>query len=142
MNTQTGTTELTLTVWRDSVQGGDDMDAPHEAKIAIRRDESLGSVISRVIADNFLASVGGGAATWIAESGMRPVAVVAQQWAKPRFLVTPEQSVCSVVGGDCRCHLIFRYWCQADPDRVFECLQQGRPLPEKTRIPVPTEEDM
>jgi hypothetical protein len=141
MNTGTNTVELTLTVWRDSVQGGDDVDAPHETKIGIRRDESLGSVIGRVVAGNFLACVGGGAATWIAESGTRPLAVVAQQWAQPRFLVTPEQTVCSIVGGDCRCHLNFRYWCQADPDRVFECLQDGKPLPEKTRIPVPTEEE-
>jgi hypothetical protein len=141
MTAQNATTDLTLTVWRDSVQGGDDMDAPHEAKFTIQRDESLSSVIDRVRSGSFLACVGGGAATWIAESGSRPLAVVAQQWSQPRFLVTPEQSVCSVLGGDCRCHLNFRYWCQADPERVFECLQQGKPLPEKVRIPVPTEEE-
>jgi len=113
------------------VHAGDDIDAPHEIRLPITDDESLESVISRVVSTNYLASISGGKATWIVESGSRPLAVVAQQWPMARLLVGADYGLAALLNSNTACHLNFRYWCQVDPDQVFECLQHGRPLPNR-----------
>jgi len=115
------------------VHPGDDCDAPHEITITISNDESLESVIRRVGSSGYLARISGGKATWIVESGSRALAVVAQQWPVARFLVAADHRVLSVLSPDASCDLNFIYWCQADPDDVFDCLNQGKPLPDKYR---------
>jgi hypothetical protein len=127
------TSVRSLTIWRDSVHPGDDFDAPHETSLPISTGETIESVVTRVASSSYLASIHGGEATWIVYSGRHPLAVVAQQWQAPRFLAAPEQSITSVISQDDECHLEFRYWCQADPDLVFECLQHNKPLPSKNR---------
>ena len=120
-----------LIIWRESVAAGDDADAPHELKLPVHKDESIQSVITRIVSANYLASISGGRATWIVETGSRPLAVVAQQWPRARFLVEPEQDVTSAVNRSGGCHLYFKYWCQADPNLVYECLRDGKPLPSR-----------
>jgi hypothetical protein len=119
---------LSLTVWRDRVCAGDDCDAPHELNISVPRDVSARQVAERF--GGYLPSIQGGKATWILE-GRRPLAVFAQQWSEPQFLVAPELLFVSLVDLDATPHLQFRYWCQVDPERVFHCLRQGRPLPNR-----------
>lgn len=132
MNTERDTEQQVLIIWRDSVHPGDDIDAPHEIRFPISGGESLESVISRLVSANYLARIAGGKATWIVYAGARPLAVVAQQWPAVRFLVAADRSVTSLLNSkSTECHLEFRYWCQADPDEVFECLQHGKALPNK-----------
>ena len=118
-----------LVVWRDSVAMGDDIDAPHELRLPAAPDATVGDVVKRLLAANYLASVMGGA-TWIVE-GERPLAVLAQRWKKARFLVPLETPVWTAARADGAPHLDVRYWCQVDAGRVFDALRSGQPLPDR-----------
>ena len=120
---------LLLSVWRDSVCLADDCDAPHELILSLPSDASLDYVADQILRRSYLASIAGGRATWILEA-QRPLAVFAQQWSQPRFLLSPDVRLASIVDLAATPHLRFRYWCQVDPDIVFDCLQQGQPLPD------------
>lgn len=60
----------------------------------------------------------------------RPLAVVAQQWDAPRFLVDASRPISSFAADGRGVSLMFRYWKQHDPDHVYEELAAGR-LPER-----------
>ncbi len=113
-------------VWRDSVCAGDDCDAPHEWKLDAPGNMTLRAFLDACLARRYLASISGGEATWVLES-TRPLAVLAQQWAGPRFLAAPESPLLSLVDPAANPHLNFRYRRQADPDQVFESLSRGGP---------------
>ena len=51
--------------------------------------------------------------------------------AEPRLLVDAEAAVGRHISGGEPPDLQLRYWCQADPDRVFESLRDGTPLPDR-----------
>ena len=120
---------LELTVDRDSVCAGDDIES-HQQSFLIRQDYTLAQTLAAVLKSKYLPQVAGGCATWIVESD-RPLAVVAQQWPSPEFLVSPEsRSIDCTAPKPCR-SLFFRYWCQADPTVVVNCLKVGRSLPDK-----------
>jgi hypothetical protein len=121
-----------LIVWRDSVAAGDDADAPHEWILPVSPDATVSDVVERVlrVSPRYLASIGGGRATWILETG-RPIAVVAQQWEEPRYLVPASVPVWSVVSPASRPHLQARYWCQVEPELVVDALRSGAPLPDR-----------
>src|SRR5882724_1760581 len=121
---------LSLTVWRDSVCADDDCDAPHELSISVPCDASVSQVSERLSGRADLPRIEGGEATWILE-GRSPFAVFAQQWSEPRVLVAPESPFVSLDDLDATPHLQFRYWCQVDPERVFDCFRQGQQLPDK-----------
>src|SRR5262249_7279956 len=120
---------VSLVVQRDSVCAGDDCDAPHELKLSVG-DNTLRDVVRELLGKGYLASIAGGRATWILEAS-RPLAVLAQQWEQPRFLVDPEAAIGKYISRDRPPDLRLRYWCQVDPDKVFECLRDGRPLPDR-----------
>ncbi len=119
-----------LTIWRDSVCMGDDADAPHELKLPTNELESIRSVLKRLLDSGYLAQIGGGKATWIFQANSRPLAVVAQQWPHPRFVVSPYQRAAAFRLGAAP-NFDFLYWCQADPETVWECLRAGKPLPDR-----------
>jgi len=116
-------------IWRDSVCAGDDCNAPHE--LAWPNPEvPLGQLAAELICRHYLASIAGGQATWILH-GLRPLAVLAQQWSEPRFLVDASTPVSAYLKRETPPHLNLEYRCQVDPDAVFNCLREGRPLPSK-----------
>jgi hypothetical protein len=122
-----------LVVWRDSVCAGDDCDAPHEMRMPVR-GESLRTITARLLEAHYPASISGGRATWIlqpSENSDRSLAVIAQQWPEPRFLVLADEDVFAYVRQDSKPHLYLRYWCQVDPEWVFTCLLRGEPLPDR-----------
>jgi hypothetical protein len=121
---------ITLRVERDSVCAGDDADAPHEKHFRLSADATLADTISVIIGEKYLASIAGGMATWIVESN-KSLAVVAQQWDSPRFLVDWTTPIVECVPVDASKRRFFRYWCQVDPTTVVDCLQAGRSLPSK-----------
>lgn len=119
-----------LTIWRDSVAAGDDADAPHEWRIAADPDATVDRVVRTILSARYLATIAGGEATWIVE-GTRPLAVVAQQWTEPSFLVDPLTPIHAVVRASGVPHLEVRYWTQVAPERVVEALRDGTPLPDR-----------
>jgi hypothetical protein len=121
---------MSVVIWRDSVAAGDDADAPHEWAVPVPSDAPVTAVVDEILRARYLASIAGGRATWIVE-GERPVAVLAQQWDAPRWLVTPDMSVDAVRRRTGRPDLQVRYWCQVDPERVYACLLAGEPLPDR-----------
>jgi hypothetical protein len=122
---------LDLVVWRDSVAAGDDADAPHEWLLRVESDASVADVVQQIATARYLASISGGEATWIIQ-GDQPLAVVAQQWTEPRFVVDSEMPIRDVLNPSARPHVQARYWCQVSPDRVLDCLRTGQPLPDKS----------
>jgi hypothetical protein len=119
-----------VTLWRDSVAMGDDMDAPHEWILSLPANAPIAEVVEQIERKKYLPQIAGGQASWILE-GDQPLAVIAQQWKEPRWLVgqgVPVEQVYRKAGDP---HLNLRYWCQADPEEVFEALQSGKTLPSR-----------
>jgi hypothetical protein len=116
-----------VTVDRMSVAAGDDA-VPHARHIDVPSDRRLSELVSDLVEQHYLASIAGGRATWILMAGRRPLAVLAQQWSEPRYLVDPALPISSfgTAGG---VSLMFRYWLQHDPDHVFAELVAGREPP-------------
>ncbi|MEV4758931.1 hypothetical protein AB0J86_28080 [Micromonospora sp. NPDC049559] len=113
---------MIINVDRGSVAAGDDA-LPHAQTIELSPETALADVVAHLRDRHFLAVIAGGKATWILVAD-RPLAVVAQQWEQPRFLVDPSRPIGSfAVEG--RVALMFRYWKQHDPDHVFEELAAG-----------------
>jgi hypothetical protein len=117
-------------VWRESVAMGDDAYAPHEIKIKVEDDESIESTLEKILATHYLPSIHGGKATWIFV-GKNPVAVIAQQWSKPYYLVESNSRTEDLIAFQKDCQLEFIYWCQVEPEEVVASLEQGRPLPDR-----------
>jgi hypothetical protein len=123
-------TRSELVIWRDSVAAGDDADAPHEWILALDANATVDQVVRTIVGARYLASISTGEATWIVE-GARPIAVVAQQWTEPRYLVDPDMPIHELAKSSGKPHVQLRYWIQVSPDRVFDALRAGRPLPDR-----------
>jgi hypothetical protein len=115
---------MMVSVDRSSVAMGDDA-LPHAQTIDVQAGTPLADVITYLLETHFLALIAGGEATWILVAD-RPLAVVAQQWDEPRFLVDSSRPISSFSAGGRGVSLMFRYWRQHDPDQVFEELAAGR----------------
>ncbi|MEN8652070.1 hypothetical protein ABCR94_15995 [Streptomyces sp. 21So2-11] len=117
---------MKLLLTRESVSMGDDVNAPHERQEEFPDALAIGEVIATVVADGYLPRIAGGCATWVlTTSGTVSLAVVAQQWEKPRLLATghgPLVSLADPDRGEVRWH--FRYFTQEDPDAVYRRLSE------------------
>ena len=121
---------MSVIIWRDSVAMGDDIDAPHEWAVPLPADATVANLVTKILRKGYLARIAGGLATWIVE-GRQPVAVLAQQWREPRWLVDSDMPVTALCRGAGRANFEIRYWCQVDPERVYACLREGEPLPDR-----------
>ncbi len=130
MNAQQKTRSKSIIVRRDSVAAGDDVFAPHAQKINVERDESLEFTLEKILATHYLPSILGGKATWIVV-GKNPLAVTAQQWSKPHFLVEPVTRTQDLIDFTNEWQLEFRYWCQVEPNEVVASIKQEKRLPDK-----------
>lgn len=106
---------MEINVDRGSVAAGDDVDA-HLTVFDLPDDVSLAEAVARIVGSRFLASIMGGKATWVLEGG-QPLAVVAQEWSEPRWLVDASLPV-RAYGSS----LFFRYLAQRDPAQVWRDL--------------------
>jgi hypothetical protein len=127
-------TTITVHIDRDSVHAGDDIDS-HAVALSVPSSTKIGEFLRLVRDTGFLPSIAGGEATWLVEhADSRPayVAVLAQQSLDPKVTLAAGTTVADLAPtGAPRLH--FRYWCQADPDVVFDCVRSGSPLPDKYR---------
>ncbi|MEO3754146.1 hypothetical protein ABGB06_26430 [Streptomyces sp. B6B3] len=113
---------------RGSVAMGDDS-RPHDETLDLPPETPLADVVGHILGRPFLATIASGKATWILVTGRRPLAVVAQQWDHPRFLVDPSLPIRTWDDEGRGVALMFRYWKQHDPDHVFDELAAGREPP-------------
>ena len=115
---------------RDSVCAGDDIES-HDRPCTAPLYASVPELIRLARNACGFPSISGGKATWIVKAGGsdgKPIAVVAQQWKEPRLLVPGTTNVQSTFG-EHKLILFFRYWCQANPNTVFNALLSDSPLP-------------
>jgi hypothetical protein len=119
-----------IIIWRDSVAAGDDVFAPHEIKIKVENTETIESTLEKILATHYLPSIQGGKATWII-FGKNPVAIIAQQWSKPHYLVAPVTHTKDLIEFTDDHQLEFIYWCQVEPNEVVASIKLGKPLPDK-----------
>jgi hypothetical protein len=129
-------TSVDLVIDRDSVCAGDDCQS-HEVRLSVPAETPLHDVIELAQRACPLARIAGGQATWLVDTqgcGEACIGVVAQQWATPKLMLDPATPVREVwrppSGGLARLH--FRYWCQVDPEAVFEALKSGAELPPRS----------
>ncbi|HPA70821.1 MAG TPA: hypothetical protein PKY31_01040 [Spirochaetota bacterium] len=113
-----------ITVTRDSVCAADDVDAPHVKTVSIGDDWSIEEILSRII-PSYLPLISGGKATWSVAAD-NPIAVMAQEWGKPRLLCLPEYPFHDTPGFVKITSLHFNYHAQDDPDTVFRVLRRYR----------------
>ncbi|MEO7254950.1 MAG: hypothetical protein ABIZ64_12035 [Casimicrobium sp.] len=119
--------DLSIHVDRDSVAAGDDT-VSHAATAAMRNDSTVMELVAAALRVCPLANISGDKATWLIDVDTTCIGVIAQQWPRPRFIIAEHTSVTDVFAGK-NMTLHFRYWCQADPDAVFEAVRLGQPLP-------------
>lgn len=123
------TVVIQITADRDSVCAGDDGDS-HQATFSIAASSNLLEVLAAAWRVCPLAGIVGGKATWLLDvaSSENCIGVMAQQWHQPRLLIHPETSAIDLFKGK-EPSLYFRYWCQSNPDAVFESIQTNATLP-------------
>jgi hypothetical protein len=111
-----------MRIERSGVHASDD--APSK-QIEVHSRATLREIVASAVANGYLPSISGGKATWVVESrGGLPIAVCAQQWAEPLFLVPAETGANAHFRGAAP-GLNFRYRCQEDPDAVaFELISR------------------
>jgi hypothetical protein len=123
---------VTLKVDRDSVHAGDDMSS-HQISIDIDENMNMEELLNLASKKCVLPTIYGGKATWFAYLESEPkifLGVLAQQWKSPKFLVNSTTTVEEICTKE-PAKLIFRYWCQADPELVFKALINNTELPSR-----------
>jgi hypothetical protein len=119
-----------ISLWRDSVAAGDDVDAPHETTIKVEAAATIGDLCILMSTLNYLPTIAGGRATWIL-NGKSPIAVFAQQWVLPKLVVAGDRPIGDFIHKAGSPQLNLHYWCQVDPELVHRNLSLGLPLPDR-----------
>ena len=122
---------IELEVDRDSVCAGDDCQS-HMALLSVSAETALIEVLKLAQKACSLAVIAGGNATWLIDTlgyGKGCVGVVAQQWAAPKLITEQNISAGQIWNG--KGTLFFRYWCQSNPNAVFEAIKSGGELPSR-----------
>lgn len=120
-------TSLRINIDRDSVCAGDSSD-PHGAVIDLAGDSTVAQLLQAAWKACPLASISGGQATWLIDAGGVCIGVAAQQWSSPKLLVPANCAAAGLFAGR-PATLHFRYWCQANPDEVYEAVRSASALP-------------
>jgi hypothetical protein len=107
---------------RDSVCAADDLTAPNAMYLSVATTTSLSDAMNLINDMDYLPRIAGGKATWVAMTN-RPLAVIAQEWAEPRFLVGFETPLGDLVAKDGI--IFFRYFEQNPPEDVFRAHCSG-----------------
>lgn len=112
---------------RSSVAYGDDTWAPHTWAFDVDTLTMWGELAEIAINARYLAAISGGRASWVMQNtGGRALAVFAQQWSVPRWMVDPATYVIQTPDAydDARerAQLHFDYRKQIDPDALFQSL--------------------
>lgn len=123
--------QLTVHLNRDSVHAGDDL-VSHSSTIDCDSEFSIAELIQKV-KQTYLPGIAGGEATWIVScsgNGPSPLGVVAQQWSQPKLRVPPETPISQALGTS-RPSITFEYWCQKNPQLIFDRIAAEEEPPPK-----------
>jgi hypothetical protein len=120
---------LVIGIDRDSVHAGDDL-VSHKASIRLDPTLTLRTLFDAIQGMGYLPAISGGKATWIICSSGKHIGVLAQQWPEPKLTI-PTESILSQYFADSEPRLLFKYWCQADPDSVFSQINAGYEPPSR-----------
>ena len=118
---------MVISMDRDSVHAGDDGHS-HKTSITIEATATLRALLEKVQTTGYLPGISGGQATWIICRPDKPIGVLAQQWPEPKLTVPAETMVGEYFAGT-EPRVLFKYWCQKDPDQVFSHIKNGNEPP-------------
>ena len=93
--------------------------APHLKKWPASLATSVERVMQTLKDDYIPRNIQGGKATWVVTSNETPLAIVAQQWRRPK-VIDKNVTVESLRDEDGNLTLHVGYRCQEDPERVFK----------------------
>tara|TARA_B100001093_G_scaffold511843_1_gene580613 strand:+ start:959 stop:1333 length:375 start_codon:yes stop_codon:yes gene_type:complete len=120
---------MKIRINRDSVCAGDDV-ISHNIEWNLKESMTLSEFLDIQNEIYPLARIAGGRATWILK-GQDILAVLAQQWAKPKFVANESTLIKENlnVSDKYRGELHFHYWVQTDPIKVYEEIINTGDLP-------------
>jgi len=110
---------MRVTVGRDEVHWGDNA---LNWELQVEDDATIYDVLFAMHKANYLPGISGGQACWVVE-GVKPVAVIAQQWMIPKWLVSPNLPVSALRNPEGRTDFTVEYLTQADPEEVYARLR-------------------
>lgn len=110
----------TILVTRDSVAAGDDADAPHSMVVDIVFNDTLETILKRILETGYLPKIYGGKATWRVAYN-QPLAVIAQEWDVPKQIYSTGQLTLQAID-----KLHFNYHAQDNPETVLRILSRFR----------------
>ncbi|MET8545448.1 hypothetical protein ABZW03_33145 [Kitasatospora sp. NPDC004799] len=118
---------MRILLTRDSVAAGDDADAPHAETVTLPDGLDAPAALTALgLPRPRLPLIGGGRATWVLRGGDgTPLAVLAQQWPRPRPLPAALGPLDRLAGADGAVRLHVEYRRQLDPDAEYERLLHG-----------------
>jgi hypothetical protein len=114
---------MIIRITRDSVCAGDDVDPDaNSRKLVVRGELTIEQLVTEVVNAADLPRIEGGRATWCISSNV-PLAVVAQQWARPELVnfIQPKIAEVDVSNADIWVHI--SYFAQEDPEVVCKILR-------------------
>ncbi len=114
---------MKLIATRSSVCAGDDIILPHIRCFTIQNNFTLEDIAYAIKKSDFLPKIKGGNATWGVSSRI-PIAVIAQQWDKPKMIEPLEftKNQLDISGNEIRVHVT--YYAQTGPDNVVDELER------------------
>ena len=118
--------KIIIKVARDSVAMGDDCTAPNAREFEVEQNSTLADFCDLIIKNYYLPSIWGGEATWVLTFQNQPIAVLAQQWGSPKYLVDSSETVSSYMNrliDPPHYHFWFDYKCQKDPEKIYRNLK-------------------
>jgi predicted esterase YcpF (UPF0227 family) len=110
-------------VTRDSVHPADDMFAPHLRKWPASLATSVEKVMQKLKDEYLPCKIQGGKATWVAKSHGIPLAIIAQQWRKPK-IIDHNVTIDSVKDEHGCLEFFVEYRGQEEPGEVFKEFQR------------------
>ncbi|MBA1244220.1 hypothetical protein G7027_22590 [Pseudomonas japonica] len=120
---------LAIAIDRDSVHAGDDLSG-HASSIKLDPTATLRALFEAIQTMHYLPCIKGDEATWVISASGKQIGVLAQQWTAPKLVVSLE-SLVKQVFGEHEPRLLFKYWCQTNPDVVFSRIEAGELLPSR-----------
>jgi hypothetical protein len=112
-----------IIITRVSVCAADDLFAPHLKKWPASHAKSVNQLMQELKDDYLPRNIQGRKATWVVKSKGTPLAIIAQEWKKPKIL---DQSITidSMKNATGNLELDVEYRAQDDPEQVlkeFQC---------------------
>ena len=132
---------INVKIDRDSVHPGDDMSS-HATTLRIPSSATLAEFLQQVRQAAYLPGIHGGKATWLinlAGNAGKWIGVVAEEWDEPKLTLPADTPVKTLLRSN-PSGFIFRYWCQANPDKVFSSVLYGEELPDRYGRPTADQE--